>query len=243
MSTPERGAETLVRIGGRRLRLTNLEKVLYPETGTTKGEVIDYYSRIAGILIPHVTGRPVTRKRWPEGVGTEADPAPYFFAKDLERGAPDWVHRMPIDHSTGAKDYPLIGDVPTIVYLAQVASLELHVPQWRFDDVGRREPPDRLVLDLDPGPGVGLAECAQVARWARPILADLGMDPMPVTSGSKGIHLYARLDATRSSDEISAFAKELARALEADHPELVVSQMSKSLRPGRVFLDWSQNSG
>src|SRR6188768_4586202 len=120
--------EQLVSIGGRRLRLTNLDKVLYPETGTTKGEVIDYYTRIGPLLIPHVTGRPVTRLRWPEGVD-----APSFFAKDLERGAPDWVHRMPIPHSTGAKDYPLIGDVPTLVYLAQVASLELHVPQWRFD--------------------------------------------------------------------------------------------------------------
>ncbi|MBN9196849.1 MAG: non-homologous end-joining DNA ligase, partial [Microbacterium sp.] len=232
------GDEQLVRIGGRRLRLTNLEKVLYPETGTTKGEVIDYYTRIAPLLIPHVAGRPVTRKRWPEGVDGEP-----FFAKDLERGAPSWVHRIPIDHSTGAKDYPLVGDVPTLVYLAQVASLELHVPQWRFTPEGGRGNPDRIVLDLDPGPGTGLAECAQVATWAREILMGMGLEPYPVTSGSKGIHLYAGLPGTQTSDEVSSVARELARAIEADHPDLVVSQMAKSARPGRVFIDWSQNNG
>lgn len=230
------GTQT-VEVAGRRLRLSNLDKVLYPATGTTKGEVIDYYARIAPLLLPHVEGRPVTRKRWPDGVHS-----PPFFAKALEQGAPSWIPRRAIDHSSGAKDYPLIEETAALVYLAQVASLELHVPQWRFGADARRLPPDRLVLDLDPGPGVGLAECAQVARWARTILSDLGMEPSPVTSGSKGIHLYAALDATRSSDEISAFARELARALEADHPDLVVSQMSKAMRPGRVFLDWSQNN-
>jgi bifunctional non-homologous end joining protein LigD len=232
-----------VRIDGRRLRITNLDKVLYPETGTTKGEVIDYYTRIAPALIPHVTGRPVTRKRWPDGVGTADDPGMSFFAKDLEAGAPSWVQRRPIPHSSGPKDYPLVGDVPTLVYLAQVASLELHVPQWRFAPDGDRGHPDRLVLDLDPGPGVGLAECAQVARWARSILSDMGMQPYPVTSGSKGIHLYAPLPGEQSSDAITAFAKELARAIEADEPDLVVSQMAKAARPGKVFIDWSQNNG
>src|SRR6478736_2244320 len=235
---PMPGDEQVVRVGGRRLRLTNLEKVLYPETGTTKGEVIDYYSRIAPLLIPHVIGRPVTRLRWPEGVAESS-----FFAKDLERGAPDWVHRMPIPHSTGAKDYPLIGDAATLVYLAQVASLELHVPQWRFDADGGRGNADRLVLDLDPGPGVGLAECAEVARWARDILHGMGLEPFPVTSGSKGIHLYAALPGTQTSDQVTAVARELARAIEADHPELVVSQMAKVQRAGRVFIDWSQNNG
>ncbi len=232
-----------MRIGGRRLRLSNLDKVLYPETGTTKGEVIDYYSRIAPLLLPHVADRPLTRKRWPDGVGTDASPGEPFFAKALEPGAPSWVRRFPIDHSSGAKDYPLVDDLPTLVYLAQVASLELHVPQWRFSSAGERQNPDRLVLDLDPGPGVGLAECAEVARWARAILQDIGLDPLPVTSGSKGIHLYARLDGRQSSAAASAVAKELARAIEADHPDLVVSQMSKAARPGKVFIDWSQNNG
>lgn len=232
-----------MRIGGRRLRLSNLDKVLYPENGTTKGEVIDYYSRIAPLLLPHVADRPLTRKRWPDGVGTDAEPTEPFFAKALEPGAPAWVRRLPIDHSSGAKDYPLVDDLPTLVYLAQVASLELHVPQWRFSSDGERQNPDRLVLDLDPGPGVGLAACAEVARWARVILHDIGLDPVPVTSGSKGIHLYARLDGRQSSDAVSAVAKELARAIEADHPDLVVSQMSKAARPGKVFIDWSQNNG
>ncbi|MDT3344154.1 ATP-dependent DNA ligase [Microbacterium aquilitoris] len=225
-------------VDGRRLRLTNLEKVMYPETGTTKGEVIDYLTRIAPAMLPHLDGRPVTRIRWPDGTGEGS-----FFAKHLEAGAPSWVARRPIEHSTGAKDYPLVDGVPTLVYLAQVASIELHVPQWRFGADGARRNPDRLVLDLDPGPGIGLAECAEVARWARAILTDLEMEPLPVTSGSKGIHLYSPLDGSRTSDEISAFAKELARALEADHPDLVVSQMSKAARPGKVFLDWSQNNG
>lgn len=223
---------------GRRLRLSNLEKVLYPGDGTTKGEVIDYYRRVAPLLLPHLRGRPVTRKRWPEGTDH-----PPFFAKDLERGAPAWIRRLPIDHSSGAKEYPLIDDLASLVYLAQVASLELHVPQWRFDRQGVRAHPDRLVLDLDPGPGAGLAECAVVARWARAILVDLGMDPVPVTSGSKGLHLYCALDASRPSEVISAFARELARALEADHPELVVSTMATTARPGKVLVDWSQNNG
>ncbi|WP_396642652.1 ATP-dependent DNA ligase [Microbacterium sp.] len=235
--------EQVVRVAGRRLRVSNLDKVLYPETGTTKGEVIAYYTRIAPFLIPHVTGRPVTRKRWPDGVGTAEHPESSFFAKDLEAGAPDWVRRTPIEHSGGPKDYPLVGDVATLVYLAQVASLELHVPQWRFTPDGRRGNPDRLVLDLDPGPGVGLLECAEVARRCREILGGMGWETYPVTSGSKGIHLYAPLDGAQTSDQISAFAKELARAVEADHPDLVVSAMSKAARPGKVFIDWSQNNG
>ncbi|MBF4560608.1 ATP-dependent DNA ligase [Microbacterium sp. VKM Ac-2870] len=229
-------AAQVVEVDGRRLRLSNLDKVLYPDTGTTKAEVIDYYSRIAPVMLPHLAGRPVTRLRWPEGTGE-----PPFFAKDLEAGAPEWMPRHAIDHSGGAKDYPLIDSVAGLVYLAQVASLELHTPQWCFDGGGRGVP-DRLVLDLDPGPGVGLAECAEVARRARGILSGMGIDPLPVTSGSKGIHLYAPLDATRTSDDISAFARELARALEADDPDLVVSAMSKAARPGKVFVDWSQNN-
>ncbi|KQZ84555.1 ATP-dependent DNA ligase [Microbacterium sp. Root166] len=236
-------AEQMVSIGGRRLRVTNLDKVLYPETGTTKGEVIEYYTRIAPLLIPHVIGRPVTRKRWPEGVGTEDDPGMVFFAKDLEPGAPSWVRRMPIPHSTGTKHYPLIGDIPTLVYLAQAASLELHVPQWRFTPDGDRGYADRLVLDLDPGPGAGMPECAVVASWARTILTDMGLEPYPVTSGSKGIHLYTALPPGQTTEQASMIAKELARAIEADHPDLVVSSMKKAERHGKVLIDWSQNNG
>ncbi|MBS1699002.1 MAG: non-homologous end-joining DNA ligase [Actinobacteria bacterium] len=232
-----------VRIGERRLRVTNLDKVVYPETGTTKGEVIDYYARIAPLLLPVVAGRPVTRKRWVEGVGTAADPQGSFFAKQLEPGAPGWIPRQAIPHSGGAKDYPLVDEVATLVWMAQVAAIELHIPQWRFAPDGDRGDPDRLVLDLDPGPGVTLAQCAEVALLARGILTGMGMDPVPVTSGSKGIHLYAHLPGDRTSDEISAFAHALARAIETDHPALVTSVMTKTLRAGKVFLDWSQNNG
>ncbi|MFS0854484.1 non-homologous end-joining DNA ligase [Microbacterium sp. 179-I 3D4 NHS] len=233
----------IVQVEGRRLRVTNLDKVVYPETGTTKGEIIAYYSAIAPQLLPLVAGRPVTRKRWVEGVGTADAPADAFFTKQLEPGAPDWIPRHAIEHSDGPKDYPLVEDVPTLVWLAQVAAIELHVPQWRFADDGLPGRPDRLVLDLDPGPGVGLAECAVVARMARTLLTGIGLDPQPVTSGSKGIHLYAALPGAQTSAEISAVVKEIARLIENEHPDLATSTMSKAVRGGRVFLDWSQNNG
>ncbi|MGB3376853.1 MAG: non-homologous end-joining DNA ligase, partial [Microbacterium sp.] len=239
----------VVQIDGRRLRVTNLEKVVYPDADTTKGEVLSYYTQIAPVMLPHLRGRPVTRKRWVDGVGTADAPAESFFTKQLEQGAPDWVRRMPIEHSDGPKEYPLADDVATLAWFAQIAALELHVPQWRFTHSGGRGKPDRMVLDLDPGPGVGLAECAEVARIARGILTGMGLEPMPVTSGSKGIHLYARLPTTddgtgrQTSDEVSAVAKELARLIEADHPDLATHTMAKSARDGRVFIDWSQNNG
>jgi bifunctional non-homologous end joining protein LigD len=237
------GQGQIVQVDGRRLRVTNLDKVVYPETGTTKGEIIAYYSAIAPLILPLLHGRPVTRKRWVEGVGTADAPADAFFTKQLEPGAPDWIPRQAIQHSDGPKEYPLVDDVPTLVWLAQVAAIELHVPQWRFAPDGRPGRPDRLVLDLDPGPGVGLAQCAEVARFARGLLTDMGLDPLPVTSGSKGIHLYAALPGEQTSDEISAVVKELARLIESDHPDLATSVMSKAVRGGRVFLYWSQNNG
>ncbi|MFJ2544402.1 non-homologous end-joining DNA ligase [Microbacterium sp. NPDC087589] len=232
-----------VQIDGRRLRITNLDKVVYPETGTTKGEIIAYYTAIAPHLLPLLAGRPVTRKRWVEGVGTADAPADSFFTKQLEPGAPSWIPRHAIQHSDGPKEYPLVDDVPTLVWLAQVAAIELHVPQWRFTPDGLPGRPDRLVLDLDPGPGVGLTQCAEVARIARGLLTDLGLDPVPVTSGSKGIHLYAALPGQQTSDEISAVVKEVARLIETEHPDLATSTMAKAARGGKVFLDWSQNNG
>ncbi|KQZ22310.1 non-homologous end-joining DNA ligase [Microbacterium sp. Root553] len=232
-----------VQIDGRRLRVTNLDKVVYPETGTTKGEIIAYYTAIAPHLLPLLEGRPVTRKRWVEGVGTADHPADSFFTKQLEPGAPEWIARREIRHSEGPKEYPLVDDVPTLVWLAQVAAIELHVPQWRFAADGAPGTPDRLVLDLDPGPGVGLAQCAEVARIARALLADIGLDPLPVTSGSKGIHLYAALPGAQTSDEISSVVKEIARLIETEHPDLATSTMAKAARGGKVFLDWSQNNG
>jgi bifunctional non-homologous end joining protein LigD len=232
-----------VSVDGHRIKLTNLDKILYPSTGTTKRDVIDYYARIAEFLIPHAANRPATRKRWVHGVGTADDPGQVFFQKNLDDSTPSWVKRRAIQHKDHSNEYPLVNDLATLTWLAQIAALEIHVPQWQFGRTGTQKNPDRLVLDLDPGPGVGLAECAEVARFAREILTGMGLDPLPVTSGSKGIHLYAALDGKQTSDEVATVAHELARALEADHPDLVVSDMKKSLRDGRVLVDWSQNNG
>lgn len=229
-------------VGERSLSVTNLDKVMYPETGTTKAEVIHYYLAVADAILPLLRGRPVTRKRWVDGVGTAEEPGEVFFRKDLEDSAPSWIPVGKITHSSRINRYPLAEEPATLEWFAQVAALELHVPQWRFGRNGQPRNPDRLVLDLDPGPGVGLIECAEVARWCREILDDMGMETYPVTSGSKGIHLYAPLEGTHNSDAISSVAKELARALEADHGDLVVSEMKKAKRTGKVFVDWSQNS-
>ncbi|WP_413452692.1 ATP-dependent DNA ligase [Georgenia phoenicis] len=237
------GAPVVVQVDGRRLRLTNLDKVLYPATGTTKADVLEYYSQIAPVMLPHCAGRPATRKRWPNGTGTGQDPGQVFFQKNVEAGAPEWVERVEIEHSDHVNTYPLVDSAATLAWFAQVAALEVHVPQWRVSSDGQRRKPDRLVLDLDPGEGAGLAECVEVAVLARDILQGMGLDPVPVTSGSKGIHLYAALRGTATSDEVSEVAKELARSLEADHPDLVVSNMKKELRRGKVLVDWSQNNG
>ena len=237
------GGPVVVQVDGHRLRLTNLDKVLYPATGTTKADVLDYYSRIAPVMLPHCAGRPATRKRWPNGTGTGQDPGQVFFQKNVESGAPDWVERVEIEHSDHVNTYPLVDSAATLAWLAQVAALEVHVPQWRVGSDGKRRNPDRLVLDLDPGEGAGLTECVEVAVLARDILEGMGLDPVPVTSGSKGIHLYSALPGTATSEEVSEVAKELARTLETDHPDLVVSNMKKDLRRGKVLVDWSQNNG
>jgi bifunctional non-homologous end joining protein LigD len=231
-------------VDGRLLKISNLDKVLYPQTGTTKGEVIAYYTAIAPFMVPHLSGRPVTRKRWVHGVGTDADPGPVFFQKNLPpSGVPDWVLRRRIEHRGGTNEYPVVEDTATLVWLAQLASLEIHVPQWRFDADGTPLNPDRLVLDLDPGPGVGLPECSQVAHWARELLDAVGLELFPVTSGSKGLHLYAHLDGSYTSADASKIAKEVAETLQKQHPDLVVAEMAKVQRTGKVFIDWSQNNG
>lgn len=237
------GARQLVEVDGRRLRLTNLDKVMYPETGMTKGEVIAYYAEVAPVMVPLVAGRPVTRLRWVHGVGTADAPEKPFFEKTLDEHAPEWLRRGVIRHSDGDKPYPIASDRPSLVWLAQQASLEVHVPQWRFAPDGQPANPDRIVFDLDPGEGMGLAECAEVARLVRDLIGGMGLDAVPVTSGSKGIHLYASLDGRQTSEQVSDVARELARALEADHQGLIVSSMSKLARSGRVLIDWSQNNG
>ena len=238
-----RSSEQVVAVEGRSLKLTNLGKVLYPETGTTKADVLDYYARVAEVLLPHLRQRPVTRKRWPDGVGDTVKPGSVFFAKDLTAGTPEWVRRYTIQHRDHDNDYPVVDDLATLTWLAQLAALELHVPQWRFTEDGRPQNPARLVLDRDPGEGVGLAEWAEVARQAGDILAGIGHEPVPVTSGSKGLHLYAPLDGSQTPEQATALARELALALEAEQPDRVISSMKRSERGGKVFLDWSQNNG
>lgn len=227
-----------VEVEGRRLSLTNLDEVMYPATGTTKAEVLAYLDAVAPAFLAHCADRPATRRCWPEGTQ-----GPAFLREGLDAGTPAWVLRREIQHRSRTIAYPLVNDLATLTWLGQVAALEVHVPQWRFGRTGTRLPPDRLVLDLDPGPGVGLPECARVARLARPILAGLGLTAFPVTNGSRGIHLYAALDGHGSVDAVNEVARELARHLATAHPDLVVADVRASPREGRVLVDWSQNDG
>lgn len=239
--TDERQNET-VTIDGRSIRLTNLDKVMYPATGTTKRDVIDYYRAVARALLPHAEDRPVTRKRWVNGVGTKSHPGDVFFQKNLDKSTPEWITRRKIRHRDHTNYYPLARDEAALAWMAQIAALELHVPQWQFGRNGQPRRPDRLIFDLDPGAGAGLGECAEVAKLVRAILGDRGLDAVPVTSGSNGIHVYAPLDGRTNSDGALSLAHEIARELEADHPDLVVSDMKKSVRKGKVLVDWSQNN-
>ncbi|VXC55243.1 ATP-dependent DNA ligase [Aeromicrobium sp. 9AM] len=231
-----------VSVAGQRLRLTNPDKVIYPSTGTTKAEVIAYYMEIAPYLLPHLADRIVTRKRWVDGVGTADKPGEVFFEKNLPSSAPSWIRRVEIQHSDHVNTYPVFDSAAALAWAGQVGALELHVPQWKVGPRGGKQNPDHLVLDLDPGPGAGLPECVEVAKRARALLRDLDLEAYPVTSGSKGIHLYAGLDGTHDADYVNRFAKQFAQVLEAELPDLVVSSMKKSLRGGKVLVDWSQNN-
>jgi len=235
---------TAVLVDGRRLRLSNLDKVMYPATETTKGEVLNYYARVAPILLPHLADRPVTRIRWPHGTA-----GPSFFEKNLPPGAPSWLRSVAVP-TTGSRSqsgndtlrYPVVDGAAALTYLVNLASLELHVPQWRFDTDGHPCNPDRLVIDLDPGSPAGLHECAQLALLVRERLERIGLTTAPVTSGSKGMQLYAGLPGEQDSDTIRDVAREIAQDLTRVRPELVLWKMTKSLRPGKVLLDWSQNA-
>ena len=219
-----------------RVKLTNPDKVLYPATGTTKAQVFDYYLGIAEVMIPHIAGRPVTRKRWPNGVDESS-----FFEKQLASSAPDWLGRGTIVHKSGTTTYPVIDTVEGVAWLAQQASLEVHVPQWRFVDE-HPGPATRLVFDLDPGEGVKMKQLCEVAQAVRDLMDDIGLTTYPLTSGSKGLHLYAPLEEPVSSHGAVVLAKRVAQQLEQQMPKLVTSTMTKSVRTGKVFLDWSQNN-
>jgi bifunctional non-homologous end joining protein LigD len=238
--------KVVVDVEGRQVALTNLEKVLYPAVGFTKGQVLDYYTRIAPVLLPHLAGRPLTRKRYPDGVD-----GPVFFEKNAPRGTPDWVHTEVLPSPGSTKDretieYVVVDDLATLVWTANLASLELHTPMWRVQRKRGRPaepgPPDLVVFDLDPGEPATIVECCEVALLLREVLHEDGLDPLPKTSGSKGMQLYARADHFSSSEETSSYAKGLAQRFEKSHPDLVVHRMTKALRPGKVLVDWSQNS-
>ena len=230
-----------VHIEGRQLEISNLDKVLFPEVGFTKAQVIDYYVRIAPVLLPHVAHRPVTFTRWPNGVDGQA-----FFEKNNARHAPAWVHRVTIPSPGSSRgreslEMVLLETVPDLVWSANMAALELHVHQWRVDEDGTVQLPDLLVLDLDPGPGTGIVECAHVAERLREQLVADGLDPVVKTSGSKGMQVYAPVVA-EDGDHPSRYAKQLAQQLSKETPEQVVWRMEKVLRPGKVLVDWSQNN-
>jgi bifunctional non-homologous end joining protein LigD len=227
-----------VRVGDRDIELSNLDKVLYPAMGFTKGEIIDYYTRVSEVLLPHLVDRPLTRIRYPNGVAGQG-----FFEKNAPGGVPDWVRveTLPAPGSTKDRetiDYVVCDDLPTLVYLANLAALELHVPQWKVGSAG----PDRLVVDLDPGSPAGLPECAKVALLLRERLAADDFTAYPKTSGKKGMQLMCALAGEQSADEVSAYAKLVAEELAGRYPRLVTAKMAKNLRPGKVFIDWSQNS-
>ncbi|HEU5265529.1 MAG TPA: non-homologous end-joining DNA ligase [Jatrophihabitans sp.] len=230
-----------VDVDGTRLTLSNLAKVLYPDAGFHKGEVIDYYTRIAPTLLPHLADRPLTVKRYPNGVEEK-----FFFEKNAPRGTPGWVRTvtLPVPGSTMNRetiDFVVVEDLPTIVWLANLAALELHVPQWRVPKRARKPRTDIVVFDLDPGPPATIEECCRVAVLLRDVLAADGLTPFAKTSGSKGMQVSAPIDVA-DPDLPSAYAHGVAKRLEQAEPGLVVSRMTKSLRPHKVFVDWSQNS-
>jgi bifunctional non-homologous end joining protein LigD len=228
-------ADQIVEVAGRRLKLTNLDKVLYPAAGFTKGQVIDYYARIAPVLVPHLAGKPLTLKRYPEGVDQE-----YFFEKNATKHRPDWVNTAPIWSAGNRRtvNYILANDLPTLIWIANLASIELHPSLSLASDILC---PRTLVFDLDPGPPANIVQCCQVAMWLRAIFDHFQLESFPKTSGSKGLQIYLPLNSKTSYDETKPFAHAIARLLESEHRELVVSDMKKAVRTGKVFVDWSQN--
>ena len=224
-----------IEIEGKTLTLTNLDKVLYPATGFAKGQVIDYYARIAPVLVPHLSGHPLTLKRYPGGVDQE-----FFFEKNATKHRPDWVKTAPVWSEGNQRNvnYILANDLATLIWVANLAALELHPSLSLAKNISS---PRTMVFDLDPGPPANIVQCCQVAFWLREIFEHFGLQSFPKTSGSKGLQIYVPLNTPTSYDVTKPFAHALARLLEGDHKELVVSDMKKQLRVGKVFVDWSQN--
>ena len=220
-----------VQVGERRLSLSNLDKVIYPAVGFTKGQVIDYYTRVAPVLLPHLRDRPLTMKRYPDGVEGQ-----FFYEKRCPSHAPEWIRRERV----GKIEYIVCDDLPTLVWLANMADLELHPSLSLVDDIDR---PAVMAFDLDPGPPAGIPECCEVAFLLREALSQIGLECFAKTSGSKGIQVYVPLnvDGVDYDHGSKGLSHALARHLEAQHPKLIVSQQRKDLRKGKVLIDWSQN--
>ncbi len=222
-----------VEVEGKTLRLSNLDKVLYPGVGFTKGQVIDYYTRVSPALLPHLRDRPLTLKRYPNGVD-----GGHFYEKNCPSHRPDWVRTVPVVARSRTINYCVVDDLATLVWAANLADLELHPSLSLADDIER---PTTLAFDLDPGPPATIVECCDVALLLRGVFGDLGLECFPKTSGSKGMQVYVPLNTPVTYDDTKPFARALAGLLEKQHPKLVVSSMSKDLRPRKVFVDWSQN--
>jgi bifunctional non-homologous end joining protein LigD len=225
-------------VEGRELTISNLDKVLYPASGFTKGQLIDYYARIAPVMLPHIQDRPLTMKRFPDGVE-----GPSFFEKHLPSHAPDWVRHVAVPGAEGESvEYAVVCDLATLVWAANLATIEFHVPLWR---VGRRRrlpgPPDHMVFDLDPGEGATIVECCVVAAHIVEVLDDDNRAAVAKTSGSKGLQVYVPLPEATTWDRIRTEAYQMATEIERSRPDLVVSNMRRSLRTKKVLIDWSQN--
>jgi bifunctional non-homologous end joining protein LigD len=237
----DKSQKVAVDVDGRHLTLSNLAKVLYPDAGFAKGEVIDYYSRIAPVLLPHLADRPLTVKRYPNGVEGN-----FFFEKNAPKGTPSWVRTvtLPVPGSTMNRetiDFVVVEELATLVWLANLAALELHVPQWRVPRRARKPRTDVVVFDLDPGPPATIVECCRVALLLQERLGGDGLEAWPKTSGNKGAQLYVPIEPA-TGGRTSEYAKALAARLAAEHPDLVVSTMNKAARKAKVFIDWSQNN-
>ncbi len=228
--------EVDVEVEGRRLRLHNLDKVFYPQAGFTKGDVVDYYARIAPALIPHLRDRPLTLKRYPEGVD-----GPFFYEKRCPRYRPDWFRTEPVWSEGNQEDidYCVVDDLSSLVWLVGIADLELHTALAAAREIDR---PTMMVFDLDPGPPADVVACCDVALILRRLLTALGLECVAKTSGSKGVQVYVPLNEPGTTyEETKGFAHAVARLLEQRHPDLVVERMTKSLRGGKVLVDGSQN--
>nr|WP_092074876.1 non-homologous end-joining DNA ligase [Dendrosporobacter quercicolus]NSL49773.1 ATP-dependent DNA ligase [Dendrosporobacter quercicolus DSM 1736]SDN18957.1 bifunctional non-homologous end joining protein LigD [Dendrosporobacter quercicolus] len=227
--------KSIIEVGGKQLKLSNLDKIFYPSTAFTKGQVIDYYIRIAPVLLPHLKGRPLTLKRYPNGALQK-----FFYQKECPSSKPDWLQTAPIWSESNQKNtnFCLVEDLPSLIWSANLAALELHTSLSLAQTILQ---PTMVVFDLDPGPPAAILQCARVSLWLRQLLSAHSLQAFPKTSGSKGLQVYLPLNTPADYDQTKTFARKIALLLEQSYPEYVVSNMRKSLRTGKVFVDWSQN--